>query len=185
MITAHTYGFTYLLIICLPRFPFPFALSPICPIPLFLCPQPLSPVSPLPSVTYLSFAPRSPLSVPLSPVPNLRAFPLCPYHRHPGIPVSLIHSFTSLSLCAPGKELSQPEHPKGPQREMCVMCVGGTVWQTSHVGTHVDSADASQTLPLPTHSHTQAMIYQPPYRTAREASTYPHRALSKAGDLYN
>lgn len=45
---------------------------------------------------------------------------------------------------------------------MYVYVCGEVCEEPWHVGTHVDSANASQTLPLPNHSHTQAI-------TSREA----------------
>ena len=73
---------------------------------------------------------------------------------------------------------------------MCVcVCVCVCVYEEVcgepwHVGTHVDPTDAFQTLPLPTHSHTQTTIYrEAPSRTSREPSTYPYHTLRKAGVL--
>lgn len=40
---------------------------------------------------------------------------------------------------------------------MCMYVCGEVCEEPWHVGTHVDSAIASQTLPIPNHSHTQAI----------------------------
>lgn len=61
---------------------------------------------------------------------------------------------------------------------------GGLCGEPWHVGTHVDSADASPVRPIPTHSHTQAMTYrEAPLQDARAPSTHLQRTLRKAGDF--
>ena len=59
---------------------------------------------------------------------------------------------------------------------------GGGPW---HVGTHVDSANASQMLLLPTHSHSQVVTYReaPTLQDIQEALHIPLSHTRKAGDL--